>query len=150
MRGTFGAGVDHLIEQVGEGLLVGSVEVDQVYAHYQEANAQLNHPRGGVAHALETSLYEQNRKHMEHLAAKAITREGSGIEDAMADNVEGLSERYYDRAPWEWGDLRASGHPKVESNGQVVYNRPPHVHRLTTEELRIKGDLRRLFGAGFA
>lgn len=149
MRGTFGAGADHLIDAVGRGNLDGSVEVDQVYAHFQEANAWLKHPQGGVAHALQLALFEHNDKHMEHLAKKLITEDGSELEPAMIDNVEDISNRYYETAPWEWGDLRASGHPKVESDGEVIYDRAPNVHRLTESELREKGHLRRLFGDGF-
>jgi hypothetical protein len=82
---------------------------------------------------------------MEHLAESAITEEGSNLEDAMADNMEDMSEQIYLLAPWEFGDLRASGHPSVASGGATVYDRPPNVGRLSEEELRAKGELRELF-----
>lgn len=144
MRGTFGDGLDHLSEKVGTGHLVGGVEVNQVYAGYQEFNDWLNHPEGGEAHALENSLYRRNEQHMQHLAEGAITEDGSRIENTMAENMEDLSEQYYVHAPWEFGDLRASGHPTVTSDGHTVYDRPPNQPRLTEEELRDKSHLRSL------
>lgn len=146
MSGDFGEGIDYLIEQVGHGDLVGALEVDQVYAHYQEANDWLKHPRGGEAHALENSLYRENSKHMQHLADHLITEGGSELTSAMIDVVEDLSQQYFDHAPEEFGDLRASGHPTVTSDGEVVYDRTPNMHRLTEDELRAKGDTKRLFG----
>lgn len=41
-------------------------------------------------------------------------------------------------APVELGDLRASGHPSVTSNGEQVFDRPPAQHRLSKEELKVK------------
>lgn len=146
MKGTFGAGIDHLIEATGEGKLVGSVEVDQIYAHYQEANDHLRHPRGGKAHALQDSLFEQSKKYMRELAKRTVTKDGSDIESAMIDNMEHLSEQYFQHAPVEWGDLKASGHPTVTSDDATIYDRPPNMHRLSKDELEAKGDLRRVFG----
>lgn len=75
------------------------------------------------------------------------------------DIAEGMSQAVFDHAPFEFGDLRGSGHPFVVDGGHVrtgedgktditggdrVYDRPPAVHRLSEEELRAKGDLRRL------
>lgn len=145
MRGTFGERIDHLLDAVGYGDLVGHIEVDQVYSHFQHEGYDFKHPDGGQAGFVVIPFFSRNVKYMEHLADSAITREGSKLEDAMADNMEDMSEQVYLLAPWEFADLRASGHPSVTSDGDTVYDRPPRVHRLSEEELRIKGELRRLF-----
>lgn len=86
---------------------------------------------------------------MRRLADKAITEEGSALGDAMAHNMEHLStEGVYIEAPWEFADLRASGHPTVESDGVLIYDRPPHMHRLSAEEIKIKNKLSRLLDPG--
>lgn len=137
-----------MLSEIGEGHLEGSVEVDQAYAQYQELTDHLRHPLGGKAHALGDSLYLNSDRYMQTLADNAITEEGSDLESAMADNMEHLSGEYYVHAPWEFGDLRGSGHPTVTSDGDTVYDRPPNIHRLSPEELREKAELKRLFGFG--
>lgn len=143
MRGTFGKRIDELSEAVGEGHLKGSVEVDQIYAHYQHAHEEFNHPMGGKANYLRDPLFQNGpNKYMRDLAKGAITEDGSDIESTMADCMEHLStEGVFVEAPWEFGDLRASGHPKVESGKEVIYDRPPLVARLTESELEAKHDL---------
>lgn len=62
----------------------------------------------------------------------------------MTDVAEDLAREVSVKAPVEWGDLRGSGHPTVDDNGETVYDRAPAVHRLSEEELRAKhrrGDL---------
>lgn len=148
MRGTFGDGIDRLIETVGRGHLKGSVEVDQIYAKYQHEKPELNHPDGGKAYYLRDPLFEKSAEYMQKLADKTITVGGSEIEQGMVEVVEDLSTQVYIHAPLEFADLKASGHPTVESAGAVVYDRAPNVPRLTREELRIKARLRTLFEPG--
>lgn len=146
MRGTFGEGIDRLSDAVGKGRLKGSVEVDQVYAHYQhDPMNHLHHPDGGGPNYLTNPLFQKSDSRMQKLADDLITEDGSRLESGMAEAMEELSDDVYERAPWEFGDLRASGHPQVESNGDTVYDRAPNVHRLSKEELREKNKLSRLF-----
>lgn len=73
-----------------------------------------------------------------------ITEHGIDISEGLAKAMEDVSQGVYDRAPWEFGDLRASGHPTVEHDGETTYDRPPNVHRLSEQELKDKGHLREL------
>ena len=115
-------------ESVGFGRLQGSVEVNQVYAHYQHEGLDFHHPDGGEALYLLTPLMLKGPSdYMVRLADRAITADGSDVQGAMTDNMEDLSGEVYLRAPWEFGDLRASGHPVVSVNGETVYDRPPNV-----------------------
>jgi hypothetical protein len=145
---TFDQRMSDLAERVGDGALTGTVEVDQVYARYQHEGLDLKHPGGGRAKYLEQPLYDRHRDYLQRLADDVL---GAGfLTDAMVDNMESLSLEVYDNAPWEFHDLRASGHPKVTSGGMVLYDRPPNVHRLTGPELRAKSHLRSLgFGHEF-
>lgn len=142
---SFDERIDHLSEQVGHGTLSMKLEVDQVYAHYQEVGADFRHPEGGQAFYLRDTLYVDNDKHLESLAARAVTPEGSELKSAAIGVSEDLSQGVFKRAPLEFGDLKASGHPTVTDDGAVIYDRPPNVHRLSEEELRIKHGVRRLF-----
>lgn len=63
----------------------------------------------------------------------------------MTKNMEDLSQQVYDKAPWEFADLRASGHPSVDTDGHRVYDRRPMVGRLSKADLKIKSHLRYLF-----
>lgn len=143
--GNFAERIDHLIDAVGYGALAGNIEVNQRYSRYQHEGYDFYHPDGGQAGFVVIPFFERNVKYMEHLAQSAITEEGSKLEDAMADNMEDMSEQVYLLAPWEFADLRASGHPTVTSDGETVYDRPPHVARLSDEELKAKNELRELF-----
>jgi hypothetical protein len=145
VKGTFGARVDELKEKVGRGKLTGSVEVDQVYAQYQHEGYDLHHPDGGKPSYLRDPLFEKSDKRMQKLADNLITEEGSNIKDAMADAMEDLSNDVYEQAPWEFGDLRASGHPMVKDDDETIYDRAPRVHRLSEDELREKSRTSRIF-----
>ena len=133
---TFGEGIERLKAAVGEGNLKGSVEVDQVYAHYQHENPEFEHPRGGKPYYLRDPLFAKADEYMEKLARRAITDTGSELKEAMAANMEDLSDQVAIQAPIEFGNLKESGHPKVESDGVTVYDRPPHSPRLSKEEIR--------------
>jgi hypothetical protein len=115
--------------------LHGQVEVNQVYAHYQHEHLEFHHPRGGQARFLQAPLLEHFSRYLGDYARTVLS---DGGQDAMRRSVEHLSDQVETQAPREWGDLRKSGHPEVHQAGRVVYDRPPKVHRLTAEELRVK------------
>lgn len=142
--GSFTQWVDETLAELPERI-TGRVEVDQVYAHYQHEHPEFHHPDGGGAFYLKEPLLTKVDKYLERLAHNAITSHGVKLRDAMIENMEDLSLEVYERAPWEFGDLRASGHPTVEEDGEVVYDRKPMVPRLDAEELAIKSHLRYLF-----
>lgn len=143
MAGTFSENIARLAREVGKGKLVGHLVVDQAYAQNQHQSFWFNHPDGGEAFYLRNPLMERRGKYMEDLARKAITRRGSNIVDGMVDVAEDLSQQVFNRAPLEFADLRASGHPFVIDDGRKVYDRAPMIHRLSKSELRIKSRLSR-------
>lgn len=140
-EGKFDTRMAQLAERVGEGTLRGAVEVDQIYARYQHEGLDLRHPEGGQAKYLEQPLYGQHRDYVQRLADHVLD---GGLVEAMIDNMESLSLEVYDKAPFEFGDLKASGHPTVLDGDRPAYDRPPNVHRLTKPELRAKAQLRAL------
>jgi hypothetical protein len=135
MTSTFADRIDVLRKQVGNGTIVASVVVDQVYAHYQHEHLDFHHPRGGTAKYLEGPLYEHYRDYLEWYARDVLT---DGGVKAMERAAEHLSDQVELTAPREWGDLGKSGHPTVTRDGRTVYDRAPKVNRLTEDELRIK------------
>lgn len=137
MASSFFDRIDQLKEAVGEGPLTGKVEVDQVYAHYQE-DGPWEHPRGGEQYALRNSLLEGSDDRMQHLADHLLTEDGSDIRGGMIDVTEEVADRYAVKAPREFGDLEDSAHPTVDDDGANIYDRPPRVHRLSEEELKLK------------
>lgn len=143
-RGAFAANLEALAERV-RGTWTGHVVVDQVYAHYQHAHPEFHHPDGGGAFYLQRPLYSNYRRYYSILADHAITGEGTDLKGGFREVVEDLSKQVYHYAPWEFGDLRASGHPFVTRDGAKVYNRQPLAPRLSEQELREKSHLRYLF-----
>lgn len=144
MVGTFGEGIDRLLEQT-PAHTKGVVEVDQVYAHYQHEHPEFHHPDGGEAFYLKTPLFAKCRVYLDEIARGAITKEGVQIIDEMADRMEDLSREVYERAPLEFGDLKGSGHPYVVADNTIVRDRPPNVTRLEGFDLKAKSHLRYLF-----
>lgn len=138
MPNTFGDRIDLLKDAVGHGLLKGVVDVDQIYAHYQEVDESLDHPRGGEAYALRNSSVGKSDEHMQTLADSLLTEDGSDLVKGMTKVVEDISDTYAVKAPREFGDLEGSAHPTVVDDGATVYDRPPKVERLTEEELKLK------------
>ena len=144
MATDIGEKLGKLIADVGEGTLESSCVVDQVYAKYQELREDLNHPEGGQAHYLRDSLFHELSPIMGMYGRALLTPMGSEIRHAAGDVAEHISQGVYERAPFEFGDLKGSGHPSATDDGATIYDRAPNVHRLGHEELRAKGDLRRL------
>lgn len=137
MAGDFGEGITNLINQVGEGPLKGSLEVDQIYAHRQHEETGWKHPRGGTDHYLQKPLFGRLSSYMKHLADHVVESDGrSGLVNAMADNMEDLSGQVEILAPLDLNNLRRSGHPTVTDDGVLVFDRVPKQARLTEEELR--------------
>lgn len=135
-RGTFDERIAELKRMTGmPDRLVGTVTVDQVYAHFQHERVDLHHPRGGEAKYLERPLLEHFRVYLSDYARTVLH---DGGHPAIERSMEHLSDQVEYTAPREWGDLRKSGHPEVRLGQRVIYDRPPKVHRLTAEELRAK------------
>lgn len=154
MRGTFGKGIDTLKELVGQGRLEGNVEFDQVYAYNQEIGGWddfMGHdgPKTmtrGHPHFLGGSLTAGADATMEAVADHFLK---DGPAAGMIEATERLADTAAATAPVEFGDLADSAHPKVTSDGAVVYDRPPTVGRLDEHQLAAKvvkrgtGDLTR-------
>ncbi|HYK70432.1 MAG TPA: hypothetical protein VEV45_20980 [Streptosporangiaceae bacterium] len=135
MRFAEGAALLKDRTRCGDGLLRGSVTIDQVYAHFQHERLDLHHPRGGHAQFLTRPLFDNYLRYMQMVADDYL---GHGGRHGMARAMEDLSDEAERQAPWEFGDLMHSGHPEVERGGVTVYDRPPKRHRLTEAELRQK------------
>lgn len=148
MSGDFIERIQILRDNVGAGKTTGHVEVNQVYAAYQEFHPEFKHPDGGKAFYLRDSLYEGEGSFMRKLAERCLQDEGHGFSAGMMEAMEDLSLAVFHNAPWEFSDLRASGHPFVEHNGAVIHDRPPHVARLSEGELKEKRRLSQLFDPG--
>lgn len=136
--GTFVQRARELQDQVGHGTLSMRVVVDQVYAKYQELREDLDHPRGGIVHALRDSGPagpEQDRL-IGELAQSAITPAGSRLRQGAEELAERICTNYERLAPVEFTNLRRSTHPIVTDDGAVAYDRAPYVHRLSEAELR--------------
>lgn len=136
--------IDHLIDQVGDGIMSAEVVVDQVYAKYQELREDLVLHGGGRHHYTRDSLYEHLDELMQMWADNLLTPDGSDIKHAAEKIAEALASGVYRNAPFEFGDLKGSAHPTAYDNGAVIYDRPPAVGRLTEQQLRNKGHLHRL------
>ncbi len=137
MTSTFADQIAQLREMTGssEGMIRASVEVNQVYAHYQHEHLEFHHPRGGQAKFLEQPFLTHYREYLDDYAHTVLH---DGGQEAMKRSAEHLSDQVELSAPREWGDLLKSGHPQVHLGAREIYDRPPKVHRLTKEELRAK------------
>lgn len=133
--------IDELLELVGDGKLVSHVEVDQIYARYQHEGLDLIHPEGGKARYLADPLYSKYREYLQGLADHVLDEHDPVMQEAKKI-AEDLSQQVYEHAPFEFGDLKASGHPSVYSDDELVYDRPPMVGRLSKEDLKHKSWLR--------
>jgi hypothetical protein len=135
MAGTFTTRMRELRDRThsGDGLLRGSVEFDQVYAHYQHERMDLHHTHGHAKY-LERALFDAYRFYLA-LIARSYLEDGG--HRAMAHCMEDLSDAAGIRAPIESGALARSGHPEVRRGEMVTYDRPPRQHRLTKPELQV-------------
>jgi hypothetical protein len=133
MGGTFVMRIDELIQEVGEGQIIGHVEFNQAYAQIQHQNTRYRHPRGGEAFYLHNALEDGADVYWQMVSDTVLS--GSGPTSGMISAVETLSITSASLAPIMWGNLRLSPHPWVTHNGTTVYDRPPVMPRLTDEEL---------------
>lgn len=134
--------LDELERGIGKRKLTVRCEVNQVYAHYQEAHPEFHHPDGGKAFYLRDTLYRKSADMVRKLASGVCNGE---FHERAKSCSEDLSEGVYIDAPWEFGDLRASGHPRVDVDDATIYDRRPNVERLGDAELKDKAHLRYLF-----
>jgi hypothetical protein len=141
MSVTFAERAAELLDRTraGDGHLVGSVTIDQAYAHFQHERLDLHHPRGGGPMFLTRPLFEHYRDYLTVIAATYLE---DGGRREMARSMEHLSDAAELAAPWEFGDLMHSGHPEVRRGAEVTYDRPPKRHRLTDAELAAKTRMR--------
>jgi hypothetical protein len=141
MGGTFGDRIDQLREQVGSGIIKGTVDVDQIYAHYQDSGhgprgkpaAAFDHPEGGQAGYLTNSITAYGPDFAQQIA-DSISEEVP-MKDVFIDGVQSLSLDVATLAPMEFGNLRESSASTVIDDGDVVFDRPALVPRLSSEEL---------------
>ena len=135
MAGSFADRIDELKAMVGTGDLVGTCVVDQIYARAQHENLDWKHPRGGQALYLSQPLLENYPRYLQHYADQLLE---DGGEYAIIDAMEDLAENggVATHAPVLYVNLRASGHPMVESDGEIIHDREPRQHRLSEEELK--------------
>lgn len=150
--GDFFEKVRELRENVGRGVLRGTVEMDQVYAWNQHEARWINfmgrdgpkaireYHGGGGPKFLGGPLLADAHGFVQTLADRLF--EPKGVVSAMIDDVEKLSDAAAGAAPVEFGDLRESTHPRVEDDGAVVYDRPPQIGRLSESELDAKNKAR--------
>lgn len=134
----------HLVREVGAGKLTARCSTDQVYARYQEVRDDLVLHGGGQHHFQRDALYDNEAEIMQTWADGLLTADGSDLKSATIECAEKIAAGVYEKAPFEFGDLKGSPSPSAEDNGAEYYHRAPAVHRLTEDELRAKGDLRRL------
>lgn len=148
MAGTFAARIRELMDRVGDGIMVGEVVVNQVYAAPIERGfwvsgplaGHTNQPRhGGQHHYLRDPLFAGAPLYWQQVADRVF--EPDGIYLAMVDNVEVISAQVAVLAPVEFGDLRRSASPRVYDNGHEVYYRAPGVERLSEAQIDAKNDL---------
>lgn len=130
---SFDTAAAALADSVGDGDLVGDLDRDQVYAQFQHETPGLNHPVGDWKYQ-EGPLYERHGDYLQTVADH-VHDLARGPAEAMADVVEQLDSDTGARTPKDLTILAHSGHPVVTSDGQVVYDRPPEVPRLTEAEL---------------
>lgn len=142
MGGTFTGRVDTLIRET-EGRWAAHIEVNQVYAHYQEVHPEFHHPDGGQAFYVRDTVYLGDW--MRQLADGLIDSYGVGLNPGLRAVAEGMARGVYLRAPWEFNDLRKSGKPSVTRSGAVVWERPPDIGRLSEEQLKLKHRISYLF-----
>lgn len=156
MTSTFDAKTREIGALVGDGKLVGKVEVNQIYAlaihsGYWRTGPLAgvnNRPRnGGETHFLTNGLTKNRERYLRNLAAGAL--EPEGLLGAMTENVEDLARYVYEHAPRDKDALRNSAHPTVRDHGEIVYDRPPVIPRLSKEQLKHRHEFvpRRHFGA---
>lgn len=138
-QGTFDGRMAELAQRVGSGRLSGSVERDQAYAQFQHEDMSLVHENGQAKYQ-ETALLAGHEGYLRTLAGAVLDGD---LEQTMAEVMERLDGDSAALTPKDTTILARSGHPRVRSGGQVVFERAPEVPRLSEEELRyVHGNIR--------
>lgn len=130
---------DVLIDQVGGGNLEVKVVVDQVYAAFQHEKMDLRHPEGGGPKYLERALYGTVTRNMNSMRAAVLRGD---LRDVAVSAGRLIAKKSGENAPFEFGDLKASGAVTVKDGGRIYATIPAGVKRLSKQELRIKAHLR--------
>ena len=112
----------------------------RVYAKWQHEGLDFHHPRGGQALYLHEPLMSHYGVYLDAYAKAVLV---NGGQDVVKVAVEDLAAEVAVKAPVEFGNLRASAHPSVTSDGEVIYDRAPLQHRMSEQELRAE---RGIFG----
>lgn len=139
--GTFTERTLQLEDRIGHGDLGIRVVVDQPYAQDQHETLIYAHMGGGQARYLGEPLFRHYPAYMQRLANSVLD---GRLVTAATSIAEDLSKEVFENAPFEFGDLKASGHPIVYDDGVPVYDRPPAAGRLDHADLEAKQDLRNL------
>lgn len=132
MPGTFGARIGVLRRQVPHQVSA-TIGVDQVYAKYQLLRDDLRHPRGGIAHYLDTALRGTSREPYSRAAPLLLAGGAVGGFTQGSIAIAQSSERL---TPIDTYLLRGSTSVTVTSDGRVVGYRPPTYPRLSREALK--------------
>jgi hypothetical protein len=140
-KGDFFPRSEILQKQVGDGILKGRVEFDQIYAWNQHEGGWINfmgrygakrikaHPQSPYqppSKFLENPTKQSGPEFAQRLADAVL--EGRLIEE-MASCMEDLSADAEERAPVLFRHLQNSGHPQVYDDAQLVYDRAPRSSR---------------------
>ncbi len=164
MSDTFFERMDLLRTLVPAKGIEGYVEVNQVYARYQDGwgdpdmpagtvttPTQMSHSQPGVKNPVgklgpefdhpmggEAGYLTQTltRRSPEYvdMLCKAID-ETTPFKDVAVKIVEDLASAVFELAPIEFWVLRMSAHPVVKVDDIIEYDRPPLMPRLSQEEL---------------
>lgn len=125
MASTFNERIQLLKQQVGGGHITAHCVVDQAYAQNQHQTVTFVHRHGGRAFYLGAPMIENVVGDMENIARKCITTDGSDIDSAMIETAEKYAQYVLENAPRMIFELATSGHPYVDRDGAVIYDRPP-------------------------
>lgn len=155
---SFTEALDRLKGLVGEGMLQGTVEFNQVYARYQDGTGDpdmgygtagvvtptaeshgpagkpgrlFDHPNGGKAGYLSGTLTEMGEE-VAQSWADAIGNEKPMVA-AMTQNVQDLALRSAALAPVEIAMLRLSAASQVIDNGHVAFDQPAMMPRVESQ-----------------
>ena len=128
--GSFFERIEELQERVGEGDLVGKLEVDTPYAFNQHEKYWVNfmgrygfntinrYHNGGGEKFVEQPLMENYPGYLQHLAGEVL--EGD-VAEAMADNARDMNDELRRSAPEKTGRLKGSGTTSVTDNGSLTH-----------------------------
>ncbi len=142
MTKTFAEGIDELKRLVGDGPLEGTISVNQVYAHYQDAGVTFKHPRGGRAGYLSDQMTTRRDEIISGWARQLLR---GGLVSNMIRDLRSIADRVFIDAPREFEVLRNSTSLKLHDAGTPVFYFPALIPRLTDAELKA---LRAVAGGG--